>query len=158
MIEPGGPAPDFALQAQDGSTVELSKLRGKWVVVYFYPNADTPGCTAQACGIRDHSGAYEAANAVVLGVSPDTVEQLRDFADKYGLAFTLLADVGGDVAAEYGVWVQKSYKDSTWWGNERSSVLVDPDGIVVRVFPNVKPREHDELVLRALEESTVARA
>ena len=109
MIEPGVPAPAFTLQDQDGSTVGLSKLRGKWVVVYFYPMADTPGCTAQACGIRDHSGDYEAANAVVLGVSPDTVEQLRAFADKYGLAFTLLSDVGGEVAARYGVWVEKSY-------------------------------------------------
>lgn len=156
MIEPGVPAPAFTLQDQDGSTVELSKLRGKWVVVYFYPMADTPGCTAQACGIRDHSGDYEAANAVVLGVSPDTVEQLRAFADKYGLAFTLLSDVGGEVAARYGVWVQKSYKDHKWWGNERSSVLVDPDGNVARVFPNVKPAEHDGLVLSALHEAVAA--
>jgi thioredoxin-dependent peroxiredoxin len=156
MIEPGGPAPDFTLQNQDGEPVELSDLRGKWVVVYFYPNADTPGCTAQACGIRDHSGDYEAANAVVLGVSPDTVEDLRAFADKYGLAFTLLSDVGGEVAARYGAWVEKSYEDRAWWGNQRSSVLVDPEGNVARVFPKVKPAEHDELVLGALREAATA--
>ena len=156
MIEPGGPAPDFTLQDQDGNPVELSGLRGKWVVVYFYPKADTPGCTAQACGIRDHSGDYEAANAVVLGVSPDTVEDLRAFADKYGLAFTLLSDVGGEVASKYGVWVEKTYGKSTWWGNQRSSVLVDPEGNVARVFPKVKPAEHDELVLTALREAATA--
>jgi thioredoxin-dependent peroxiredoxin len=156
MIEPGGPAPDFTLRNQDGDPVELSGLRGKWVVVYFYPNADTPGCTAQACGIRDHSGDYEAANAVVLGVSPDTVEELRAFADKYGLAFTLLSDPGGEVAARYGAWVEKSYEDRTWWGNQRSSVIVDPDGDVARVFPKVKPAEHDELVLGALREAATA--
>ncbi len=156
MIEPGGPAPDFTLRNQDGEAVELSTLRGKWVVVYFYPKADTPGCTAQACGIRDHAGDYEAANAVVLGVSPDTVEELRAFADKNGLAFTLLSDVGGEVAAKYGVWVEQSYKDITWWGNERSSVLVDPDGNIERVFPNVKPAEHDQLVLSALHQVEAA--
>ncbi len=156
MIEPGGPAPDFTLQDQDGNPVELSGLRGKWVVVYFYPKADTPGCTAQACGIRDHAGDYEAANAVVLGVSPDTVEDLRAFADKYGLAFTLLSDVGGEVASRYGVWVEKTYGTSRWWGNQRSSVLVDPEGKVARVFPKVKPAEHDELVLAALREVATA--
>jgi thioredoxin-dependent peroxiredoxin len=154
MIDPGGPAPDFTLRNQDGEEVELASLRGRWVVVYFYPKADTPGCTAQACGIRDHSGDYEAANAVVLGVSPDTVEELRAFADRYGLAFTLLSDVGGQVASKYGVWVEKSYEDRTWWGNERSSVLVDPDGNVARTFPKVKPAEHDELVLGALREAS----
>jgi len=150
MIEPGGPAPDFTLDNQDGEPVELSDHRGKWVVVYFYPNADTPGCTAQACGIRDHASDYEAANAVVLGVSPDTVEALRAFADKNGLAFTLLSDVGGEVASKYGVWVEKTYGKSKWWGNQRSSVLVDPEGNVARVFPKVKPPEHDALVLAAL--------
>ena len=153
MIEPGGPAPDFTLLNQDGEEVALQGLRGRWVVVYFYPKADTPGCTAQACGIRDHSADYDAANATVLGVSPDTVEELRAFADRYGLAFTLLSDPGGAVAADYGVWVEKTYGDATWWGNERSSVLVDPDGTIARTFPNVKPNEHDELVLGALREA-----
>jgi len=95
MIETGGPAPDFTLADQDGNEVTLSDLRGRWALVYFYPKADTPGCTKQACGVRDHRGDYEAANAVVLGVSPDSVEALRKFADKYGLPFTLLSDPGG---------------------------------------------------------------
>ena len=90
----------------------------------------------------------------MLGVSPDTVEELRDFADKYGLAFTLLSDVGGEVASRYGVWVEKTYGDATWWGNVRSSVLVDPDGNIARMFPKVKPAEHDELVLGALREAS----
>jgi thioredoxin-dependent peroxiredoxin len=152
MIDPGGPAPDFTLNDQDGNPVTLSELRGRWALVYFYPKADTPGCTAQACSARDHSADYEAANAVVLGVSPDSVADLRKFADKYGLAFTLLSDPGGEVAQRYGVWVEKQYSGRTYFGNQRSSVLVDPEGEVARVFENVKPAEHDELVLGALGE------
>ena len=152
MIDAGGPAPDFTLDDQDGTPVTLSDLRGRWTLVYFYPKADTPGCTAQACSARDHSADYEAANAVVLGVSPDSVEDLRKFADKYGLAFTLLSDPGGQVAQQYGVWVEKTNFGKTYFGNQRSSVLVDPEGSVARVFPNVKPAEHDELVLGALAE------
>ena len=152
MIDAGGPAPDFSLNDQDGGPVDLSDLRGRWVLVYFYPKADTPGCTAQACSARDHSADYEAANAVVLGVSPDPVPNLRAFADKYGLAFTLLSDEGGEVAQRYGVWVEKNRGGRTWYGNQRSSVLVDPEGNVARVFPKVKPAEHDELVLGALRE------
>jgi thioredoxin-dependent peroxiredoxin len=152
MIDPGGPAPDFRLVDQDGNPVTLSDLRGRWALVYFYPKADTPGCTAQACSARDHSADYEAANAVVLGVSPDSVDSLRKFADKYGLAFTLLSDEGGKVAQEYGVWVEKNRFGRKYFGNQRSSVLVDPEGNVARVFPNVKPAEHDELVLGALRE------
>jgi peroxiredoxin Q/BCP len=152
MIEAGGPAPDFTLRNQDGEPVTLSSLRGRWVALYFYPKADTPGCTAQACGIRDHSADYEELDAVILGVSPDSVEDLRAFADKYGLAFTLLADAGHEVAELYGAWVEKSMGGNTWWGNERSTVLVDPDGNIARVFPKVKPAEHDELLLGALRE------
>jgi thioredoxin-dependent peroxiredoxin len=152
MIEPGGPAPDFTLDDQDGNPVSLADQRGRWALVYFYPKADTPGCTAQACSARDHSADYEAANAVVLGVSPDSVADLRKFADKYGLAFTLLADEGGRVAQQYGVWVEKNRYGRTYFGNERSSVLVDPEGNIAQVFPNVKPAEHDELVLGALKE------
>ena len=152
MIDAGGPAPDFTLDDQDGNPVALSDLRGRWVLVYFYPKADTPGCTAQACSARDHSADYEATNAVVLGVSPDSVEDLRKFADKYGLAFTLLSDPGGQVAQQYGVWVEKNNFGKTYFGNQRSSVLVDPEGSVARVFPNVRPAEHDELVLGALAE------
>ena len=152
MIDPGGPAPDFTLDDQDGTPVTLCDLRGRWALVYFYPKADTPGCTAQACSARDHSADYEAANAVVLGVSPDPVADLRAFADKYGLAFTLLSDEGGAVAQRHGVWAEKHKFGRTYFGNQRSSVLVDPEGRVARVFENVKPAEHDELVLGALRE------
>jgi thioredoxin-dependent peroxiredoxin len=152
MIDAGGPAPDFTLDDQDGNPVSLAEQRGHWTLVYFYPKADTPGCTAQACSARDHSAEYEAANAVVLGVSPDPVTDLRKFADKYGLAFTLLSDEGGKVAQQYGTWVEKNRYGRTYFGNERSSVLVDPEGNVARVFPKVKPAEHDELVLGALKE------
>jgi peroxiredoxin Q/BCP len=152
MIDTGGPAPDFTLNDQDGAPVSLADQRGRWTLVYFYPKADTPGCTAQACSARDHSADYEAANAVVLGVSPDPVPDLRKFADKYGLAFTLLSDEGGSVAQQYGTWVEKNYGGRTYFGNERSSVLVDPEGNIARVFPTVKPAEHDELVLAALRE------
>jgi peroxiredoxin Q/BCP len=152
MIDTGGPAPDFTLDDQDGNPVSLSDLRGRWALVYFYPKADTPGCTAQACSARDHSADYEAANAVVLGVSPDPVADLRAFADKYGLAFTLLSDPGGEVAQRYGVWIERD----GWFFNQRSSVLVDPEGNVARVFPDVKPAEHDELVLGALRELAAA--
>jgi len=152
MIDTGGPAPDFTLDDQDGNPVSLSDLRGRWALVYFYPKADTPGCTAQACSARDHSADYEAANAVVLGVSPDPVADLRAFADKYGLAFTLLSDPGGEVAQRYGVWIERN----GWFFNQRSSVLVDPEGNLARVFPDVKPAEHDELVLGALRELAAA--
>jgi len=152
MIEEGTEAPDFTLRDQDGEEVSLSGLRGRWVLVYFYPKADTPGCTVQATGVRDRAADYEAANAVVLGVSPDPVPALRKFADKHGLAFTLLSDEGAKVAQRYGAWVEKKNYGRTYWGNQRSSVLVDPDGKVARVFPKVKPPEHDDMVLGALRE------
>lgn len=156
MIDPGGPAPDFTLSDQDGEPVSLSSLRGRWVALYFYPKADTPGCTKQACGVRDHSADYEAANAVVLGVSPDPVDELRAFADKYGLAFTLLSDEGHTVADAYGVWDELQFGERKFWGNRRSTALIDPLGDIATVFPDVKPEEHDELVLRALAELRAA--
>jgi peroxiredoxin Q/BCP len=152
LIAEGTTAPDFTLDDQDGKAVTLSDLRGRWVLVYFYPKADTPGCTTQACSLRDHSADYEAKNALVLGVSPDPVDDLRKFADKYGLAFTLLSDPGGELAQKYGAWVETNNYGRTYWGNQRSSVLVDPEGTVARVFPKVKPAEHDDLILGALEE------
>ena len=156
MIDPGGPAPDFTLSDQDGEPVTLSSLRGRWVALYFYPKADTPGCTAQACGVRDHSADYAAANAVVLGVSPDPVDELRAFADKHGLAFTLLSDEGHEVADTYGVWDELRIGDLKVWGNRRSTVLIDPEGRIATVFPDVKPDEHDRLVLEALGELSAA--
>jgi peroxiredoxin Q/BCP len=135
---------------QDGNPVSLSALRGKNVVLYFYPKADTPGCTTQACGIRDHRGDYESANAVVLGVSPDPVKKIAKFAEKYGLGFPLLFDEDHSVAEAYGVWVEKSMYGRTYMGNERSTFVIGPDGKISQVFHKVKPGEHDELVLGAL--------
>ena len=134
----------------------VSSLRGRWVALYFYPKADTPGCTKQACGVRDHSADYEAANAVVLGISPDSVDELRAFAERYGLAFTLLSDEGHRVADTYGVWDELQFGDLKVWGNRRSTVLIDPEGRIATVFENVKPEEHDELVLGALAALTAA--
>jgi len=150
MVEVGQPAPDFALPDQNGEPVRLSDLRGRRVVVYFYPKADTPGCTTQACGIRDHAADYDAADAVVLGVSPDTVKDVKAFADKFDLRFRLLADADHAVAEAYGVWVEKHRYGRTYWGNERTTFVVDADGRVAEVLRNVKPAQHDDLVLSAL--------
>ena len=150
MIEPGEKAPDFTLPDQDGREVRLSDFRGQPVVVYFYPKADTPGCTTQACGVRDHGEDYREAGAVVLGISPDPVGKIAKFADKYDLGFPLLSDEEHKVAEDYGVWVQKSMYGRTYMGNERTTYVIDPDGKIKEIFRNVKPAEHDQLVLGAL--------
>ena len=155
MIEEGTTAPDFTLPNQDGEDVTLSDLRGRPVVLYFYPKADTPGCTTQACGIRDHAADYDAAGAVVLGVSPDPVRAVKRFHDKQGLNFTLLADTDHAVADSYGVWVEKTNYGRTYWGNQRATFIIDPDGTVARVFPQVSPKTHDDVVLGALAELRV---
>jgi thioredoxin-dependent peroxiredoxin len=152
MIEQGQQAPDFELPDQDGNTVALSDLRGQTVVLYFYPRADTPGCTTQACGIRDHRAAYEKAGAVVLGVSPDSVAAIRKFADKQSLNFRLLADADHSVAERYGAWQEKTKYGKTYWGVQRSTYIIDASGTVARVFPQVSPKTHDDVVLGALEE------
>jgi thioredoxin-dependent peroxiredoxin len=148
----GDDAPGFALADQDGETVGLSDFPGRTVVVYFYPKADTPGCTTQACGIRDRRGEYEAAGATVLGVSPDEPAALRKFADKHGLPFTLLADHDHAVAEAYGVWVEKSMYGRKFMGVQRSTFIVDGDGKLTKVFPKVSPKTHDDVVLGALAE------
>jgi peroxiredoxin Q/BCP len=152
MIEPGEDAPDFELPNQDGEPVKLSALRGQPVVVYFYPKADTPGCTTQACGVRDHRSDYAGAGAVVLGISPDTVAKVKKFHDKQALNFALLADEGHVVADSYGVWAEKSMYGKTYFGNERTTFVIDSSGKVAEVLRKVKPAEHDELVLKALRE------
>ena len=152
MIGQGTAAPDFELSDQDGRRVRLSDLRGRKVVLYFYPKADTPGCTTQACGIRDHTADYEAAGAVVLGVSPDEPDKLRRFADKYDLPFTLLADVDHEVADAYGVWVEKSMYSRTYHGNQRATFVIDERGVVRHVIPKASPKTHDDVVLEALSE------
>ena len=153
MIETGEEAPDFELPDQDGNPVKLSGLKGRPVVVYFYPKADTPGCTTQACGVRDHQADYAEAGAVVLGISPDTVAKVKKFHDKQGLNFPLLADEGHAVAEQYGVWAEKSMYGKTYFGNERTTFVVGPDGKVAKVLRKVKPAEHDALVLEALAEA-----
>jgi thioredoxin-dependent peroxiredoxin len=150
MIEPGQPAPDFELSDQDGARVRLADLRGRRVVLYFYPKADTPGCTTQACGVRDHQPEYDAAGATVLGVSPDPVAKVKRFHDQQGLTFTLLSDPDHAVADAYGVWVEKSMYGRTYWGNERTTFVIDDEGVVREVLRKVKPAEHDGLVLGAL--------
>ncbi len=150
MIDPGTPAPDFELANQDGQPVKLSDYRRKTVVLYFYPKADTPGCTTQACGVRDRRAEYEAAGAVVLGVSPDQVAAVKKFARKYDLPFTLLADPDHAVAESYGVWVQKSMYGRSYWGNSRTTFIIDGDGIVRHVIPKVSPKTHDDEVLAAI--------
>jgi peroxiredoxin Q/BCP len=150
MADQGDSAPDFELPDQDGNKHKLADYAGKNVVLYFYPKADTPGCTAQACGVRDRAAEYAAANAVVLGVSPDSPKKLRAFADKYGLAFTLLGDEDHSVAESYGVWVEKSMYGKKYMGNERTTFVIGPDGKVATVFHKVKPAEHDDLVLGSL--------
>jgi peroxiredoxin Q/BCP len=150
VIEPGEKAPDFELPDQDGRTVKLSDFRGRPLVVYFYPKADTPGCTTQACGVRDHQADYAATGAAVLGISPDPVARVKRFHDKHALNFPLLADEDHAVAEAYGVWAQKSMYGRTYWGNERTTFVIDGDGRVAEVLPKVKPAQHDELVLAAL--------
>jgi thioredoxin-dependent peroxiredoxin len=150
VITQGQEAPDFELPDQDGRAVKLSDFRGQPVVVYFYPKADTPGCTIQACGVRDHQSDYIDARAVVLGVSPDPVAKVKKFHEKYNLNFPLLADEDHAVAESYGVWVTKSMYGRTYLGNERTTFVIDPAGKVAEVLRKVKPAEHDEQVLEAL--------
>jgi peroxiredoxin Q/BCP len=150
VIEEGQPAPDFELPSDSGDTVALSSLRGKPVVLYFYPKDDTPGCTTQACGIRDAYGEFERAGAVVLGVSPDDERSHGKFRDKYELPFTLLADTDHEVAERYGVWGEKTYMGRTYMGINRSTFVIDGDGMVTKVFPQVKPATHADDVLAAL--------
>jgi len=154
MIEQGDEAPNFELPDQDGRVVKLSDFRGQPVVVYFYPKADTSGCTVQACGVRDHRADYAKAGTVVLGISPDPVTKIKKFQEKHDLDFPLLADEGHAVAEAYGVWVQKSMYGRTYMGNERTTFIVDSDGKIASVLRKVKPAEHDELVLKALQEAS----
>jgi thioredoxin-dependent peroxiredoxin len=155
MLEAGDRAPAFALPDQDGKKVKLSDLRGETVVLYFYPRADTPGCTTQACGVRDRRADYTKAGARVIGVSPDTVEDVKKFAEKFDLDFTLLADADHAVAEKYGTWVEKSMYGRKYMGVQRATFIIDPKGKVAHVFPKVSPKTHDDIVLKDLAELTV---
>jgi thioredoxin-dependent peroxiredoxin len=152
MLEVGEGAPDFILPDQNGAEVALSALRGETVVLYFYPRADTPGCTTQACGVRDRRAEYDAAGVRVIGVSPDSIEAVKKFADKFDLGFTLLADADHAAAEAYGTWVEKSMYGKKYMGVQRATFIVDAEGKVARVFPKVSPKTHDEVVLKALAE------
>ncbi|HET7352775.1 MAG TPA: thioredoxin-dependent thiol peroxidase [Gaiellaceae bacterium] len=151
MVTEGEPAPDFTLTSDADNEVSLSDLRGKPVVLYFYPKDDTPGCTAQACGIRDAYAEFEAAGAVVLGVSPDSVKRHVKFKGKYELPFTLLADPEHEVAERYGVWGEKRYMGRTYMGIKRTTFLIAPDGTVAKVMEKVRPDAHADDVLGALD-------
>ena len=150
MLAEGDPAPDFTLTSDSGDSVRLSDLRGKPVVLYFYPKDDTPGCTTQACGIRDAFGEFERAGAVVLGISPDGERSHVKFKDKYELPFTLLADTEHSVAEQYGVWGEKSFVGKKYMGVSRSTFVIDADGNVKSVMHDVKPARHADDVLAVL--------
>lgn len=156
MLEAGISAPDFTLPDQNGNQVTLSSLRGETVVLYFYPRADTPGCTTQACGVRDHRADYAKAGAHVIGISPDPVDAVAKFADKFDLDFTLLADADHAIADAYGTWVEKSMYGKKYWGVQRATFLIDAEGRIAKVFPKVSPKTHDTVVLEALAELTAA--
>jgi peroxiredoxin Q/BCP len=156
MIGPGASAPDFKLPDADGNPVRLSALRGRTVVLYFYPKADTPGCTTQACSIRDREAEYSAAGVRVLGVSPDPVAKVKKFHDKRDLNFTLLADEDHAVCDLYGVWVQKSMYGKTYMGAQRATFIIGPKGTIRHVIPKASPKTHDDEVLKALRELAAA--
>jgi peroxiredoxin Q/BCP len=150
MIEAGQKAPPFTLQDQDDETVSLDDYAGRKVVLYFYPKADTPGCTTQACGVRDRSDEYGQAGATVIGVSADEPKKLRKFADKYDLDFTLVGDPSHEVLEAYGVWVEKKNYGKTYMGIQRSTFIIDGEGTVTHVIPKASPKTHDDEVLAAL--------
>ena len=151
MLQPGDPGPDFTLPDQDGNPVTLSDLRSRTVVLYFYPKADTPGCTTQACGIRDRAPEYGAAGVTVVGVSPDPVKLVKKFHDKQSLNFTLLADEDHAVCERYGVWAEKSMYGRTYMGALRATFIIDGEGTVVHVIPKASPKTHDDEVLAAVD-------
>jgi len=149
-LEAGQPAPDFSLDADDGSMVSLADLRGQTVALYFYPKDDTTGCTAQACEFRDARADYEAAGVRVIGVSPDPLKSHLKFRDKYDLPFTLLSDPDHVAAEAYGVWVEKSMYGRTYMGIERSTFVIGPDGVLKEALYKVKPKGHAASLLELL--------
>jgi peroxiredoxin Q/BCP len=150
VVEEGQEAPDFELTSDSGDRVRLSQFRGRPVVLYFYPKDDTPGCTTQACGIRDSYDEFEQLGAIVLGVSPDDESSHVKFKQKHGLPFTLLADPDHEVSEQYGVWGERSFGGNKYMGVERSTFLIDEEGRIAKVMRRVKPDSHVEKVLAAL--------
>ena len=152
MLEVGQIAPDFSLHDQDGQVRSLADARGRWVVVYFYPRDDTPGCTKEACAFRDGLPRFDGLNAVVWGVSADDEKAHRKFAAKLELNFPLLVDPDKGMLEAYGAWVEKSLYGKRYMGVQRITYLIDPDGKVARAWPKVKPEEHAEEVAVVLAE------
>ena len=152
FLEPGTKAPAFSLKSDSDKTVKLSDFKGKPVVLYFYPKDDTPGCTREACAFRDLKSEMEKAGAVVLGVSPDTVESHGKFRDKYKLNFPLLADDGHELAEKYGAWREKNMYGKKSMGIQRSTYLIGPDGKIARVWKKVNVDGHDAAVLEAIRQ------
>jgi peroxiredoxin Q/BCP len=142
MLQQGSVAPDFVLPDQNNKEHRLSKYRGKWVVLYFYPKDNTPGCTKEACGFRDEHAVLDSLNAVVLGISKDSVQSHEKFIRKFNLPFSLLSDVAGHVIEIYGAWKQKSMYGKTFMGIDRSTYLIDPEGKIAKIYPKVKVEKH----------------
>lgn len=155
-VEPGDRAPDFTLPADDGTKVQLSRLRGKPVVLYFYPRDDTPGCTREACAFRDHREELASQGAVVVGISTDDVASHRRFRDKYQLNFRLLADMDHQAAERFGAWRDKVRFGKKSMGIVRSTFLIDAEGVVRKVWKSVKVEGHDQQVAKALQELRLA--
>jgi peroxiredoxin Q/BCP len=149
-LKAGDPAPDFALEDQHGKTVKLSDLRGKNVILYFYPRADTPGCTTQACSLRDAREPLEVAGAAVIGISPDKPQAQAKFDDKYGLGFTLLSDPDHAVADAYGAWGERSMYGKKYMGIVRSAFVIDGQGAVVEAFYKISPKDTVPKTLKAI--------
>jgi peroxiredoxin Q/BCP len=152
MLSVGDEAPDFELPDQDGRSVSLSDYRGRYVVVYFYPRADTPGCTTEACEFRDESEAFEARDVAVVGISDDPVADLDAFEEKYDLSFPLLSDEDGRVASAYDSYGEKNMLGNTFDGVFRNTYVVGPDGDVVLAYENVSPEGHAEQILDDLDD------
>lgn len=154
MLKEGDPAPDIHLQDDQGNDFDLSRLKGKNVVLYFYPKADTPGCTTESCEFRDTTTKFSKQDTVIVGVSPDKSAAQSKFKSKFNLPFTLLADVDHSTAENYGVWKQKSMLGKKYMGIERTTFLIGKDGRIRKIFNKVKPKGHAEEVYAALNEST----
>jgi len=152
QLAEGQPAPDFTAETQDGNTISLADFRGKWVVLYFYPKDDTPGCTREACSLRDTMPTLVDMKAVVLGVSRDAPASHRKFIAKFGLPFTLIADTDAAVSTRYGVYQEKTLYGRIGLGIQRTTFLIDPAGIIRRIFAQVKVDTHGEDVLAAIRE------
>lgn len=146
----GAPAPPISLQTDSGEPFELSSLKGKHIVLYFYPKADTPGCTKESCEFRDASKKFTKANTVIVGVSPDASRAQARFKQKFDLPFALLADVDHKAAEAYGVWKEKSMYGKKYMGIERTTFVIDTNGVIKKIFPKVKVEGHADEVLAAI--------